>query len=104
MELKNLKISLDVWTYRFKLPLKFFLELFWFKQQFDKVKKKKKKVNNPKQENAFLSSFLNSVQQISYSDSIYEVQQCKILLSINCPPVPDCKWYPISVLKREIWC
>lgn len=42
MELKNLKISLDVWTYRFKLPLKFFLELFWFKQQFDKVKKKKK--------------------------------------------------------------
>lgn len=40
MELKNLKINLDVWTYRFKLPLKFFLELFWFKQQFDKVKKK----------------------------------------------------------------
>lgn len=62
MELKNLKISLDVWTYRFKLPLKFFLELFWFKQQFDKVKKKKSTTQNKK----MLSSHLSLTQYNRY--------------------------------------
>lgn len=64
-------------------------------------KKTRTQFNNPNQETPFLLSCINPEQQKTYSDSIYEVQQSKILFPINCPPVPDGKWYPISVLKSE---